>query len=428
MVKSGRNVQRIIGPAAALAALFVIMLFCLGTDSGGRQTDREPKEPIVLHLWYPWANEENALRKPFLESVDEFNRDNTQIQIEAEGIEEELYRTKLPTAVATNDTPDIYFCYGDEYLKNIASSGKILKLNRYLDEDMKERLKPGALENMKYEDGFYGMGFREAWGVFLINREMFQMYGLSAPENQEELVEVCRAFLDRGIVPLACSADERWGYSSYLQAICLGMAGEESCRRIISGNSDGGEENFAKGLECFIQLKKMGAFGDSRQKKTTQEIENEFYLSRIPMYYAPSEFISNIILENCPLYHKIEAAAFPVSNGYKTVLGGISEAFVINSAVRYPKETVFALSHLAAVFSEKLYEAGAGLPTWKTERVRPPQDEVWKKANEIYLSAEEKMGNWGICLGGKQAELVNEVVRDFIEEKISAEELMNKLK
>lgn len=425
MVKRGRKGQGIIWTAGIGLVLFLLVLSYIRTDDTGKSPGEKEEDTIVLRLWYPWANEESGLQNPFLEAVEELNRENSHIQIEAEGIEGELYRTKLPTAVATNDTPDIYFCYADAYLRNIAGAGKILKLNGYLEDGVEDKIKPGALEGMKYEEGIYGLGFRESYGVFLVNREMFRKYGFEIPGSWEELIQICRGFLDKGVTPLACSADEGWGYFSYLQAICLGMAGKETCQRIISGNGESETDDFMAGLDCFRQLKEMGAFGDGIQKRSAQEVENEFYLSRIPMYYAPNEFLSNVILENCPLHHKIEAVLFPVSDVSKTVLGGITESFVVNSAVKYPQEAVHVLNRLVMIFAGKLYETGAGLPVWYTEGAAPPADEVWQKANDIYLSAEEKMVSWDIYLDAKQSEIMKEEFRDFIEGKISSEELMN---
>ncbi|MFR2645502.1 MAG: extracellular solute-binding protein, partial [Blautia coccoides] len=90
---------------------------------------------INLRLWHPWENEGEAYKKSFLEAVEEYNETHDRIQIQAEGTEMELYREKLPSAIASNDTPDIYFCFGDSYLRGAVSSGKLLKMNEFLSDD-----------------------------------------------------------------------------------------------------------------------------------------------------------------------------------------------------------------------------------------------------------------------------------------------------
>ncbi|MFQ7548995.1 MAG: hypothetical protein ACLRMZ_00065 [Blautia marasmi] len=90
---------------AVITVFFLRFFPKLENDSG-----RDEQTMINLRLWHPWENEGEAYKKSFLEAVEEYNKTHDRIQILAEGTEMELYREKLPSAIASNDTPDIYFC------------------------------------------------------------------------------------------------------------------------------------------------------------------------------------------------------------------------------------------------------------------------------------------------------------------------------
>ena len=64
------------------------------------------------------------IQKDFLGAVDKYNKNHREMEIQPEGIETKLYREKLPSAIASNDTPDIYLCYTNAYLENAVNSGK----------------------------------------------------------------------------------------------------------------------------------------------------------------------------------------------------------------------------------------------------------------------------------------------------------------
>lgn len=75
-------------------------------DSGGIKKE---SNVVSLKLWYPWTDKYEQYEKIFLRSVEEYNQKYPEIQIQPEGTEMEFYREKLPSDIASNDTPDIYF-------------------------------------------------------------------------------------------------------------------------------------------------------------------------------------------------------------------------------------------------------------------------------------------------------------------------------
>jgi raffinose/stachyose/melibiose transport system substrate-binding protein len=375
----------------------------------------------MLDIWYPWTDKNELYEKAFLWAVQEYNQEHSDVQMNPKGMEMEVYREKLPSDIASNDTPDIYLCFTNEYLKNIADSGRVLNLNDYLAWDLDQNLQMSSLQNMTFDGMIYGLPFSESVGVFLVNTELFEQYGCEIPESWEQLLEVCRVFLENGITPLACSEDSDSGFRMYLEAICMNEAGAKTCEDIITGKQEVNEE-FLQGVQKFAELMDMGAFGTIPLQMDTVDVEELFYLSRIPMYYTKSSFVGNIIQRNNPLYGKIHVIPFPGKRDME-MLGGVSECFVINADVEEPQEAVSALEEILQNFSLALYKNGSGIPVWNTEEVLSDR-EPYTETVTMIQNADSLMPLWEFLISGEKMENFMKQSKDLVQNKITWEEFV----
>ncbi len=331
-----------------------------------------------------------------------------------------LFRSYLQT--------NIYFCFGDSYLKGAVSSGKLLKMNEYLSEDINSRIDEEAMEGMNYEGGIYGLGFSESVAVLFVNREMFDACGLQIPSDWGELEEVCREFIARDITPFACSVDTDTGFRLYLESICVSEAGSDVCKRVL--RQEGTKEDisaFLNGVDKFCLLRDMGAFGSPLFTRSTQDVENDFYLSRIPMYLAKSDFAGNVMQENSPLHGKLSAVPFPGVYTGRESLGGVSDAFVVNKAAEHPEVTVWALEEILENFAVKLYERGAGIPVWDTGDACKPEDDVCRQIENMAGSADKRMQYWEFYLDRRRAEVFMRGSEELGSGNISPEQFVREL-
>lgn len=398
-------------------------------------TSDSVKEPVILKLWHPWASDETAYQKYFAEVIREFNEAHNDVQIASEGIEMELYRERLPKAIASNDVPDLFFCYTDEYMARIIRSGKVLELNQYLQEDIRDRVEMTSLNGMSNNGRIYGLSYAESSGVFLVNREMFERFQVPIPEDREELLLACQEFLQLGIVPLACSGEMDHGFRLYLEALCLDRAGSAVCASVISGEASEGEEAlFLEGVKDFEKLAEMGAFGDRSRPGSSSKIEEDFLRSRIPMYYTKSDFAGKIMMENSPLYGKTSVIPFPSGQGNQLFLGGISDAFVINSKTKEPRKAAASLEELMKRFSDKLNEKQAGIGTWKNLDIEEQINKkiskfsIFNEIKKLSQNATVRMQYWELMVDGRQAEKLNKSSEQLFHGTLKPEEYIAQLR
>ena len=218
--------------------------------------------------------------------------------------------------------------------------------------------------------------------------------------------------MECGITPLVCSNEKSKGYTMYLEAINLYTSGIEECTNLLSQDSLENIMN-SEGSKRYNQLVKNGILGN--KKESRREAEQEFYLSKIPMYYAESDIIGSIIKNNCPLYGKVSIIPFPIDNGFQEeLLGGVTETFVISKNTKYPNEAVKAMEKITEKFSHNISKQGAGISTWVNEK-EEAKDDLYIQVKEIIKNA-EKMPYWEVYLEGKDAsEYLNMAAENFLQ-------------
>lgn len=385
---------------------------------------------IKLEIWYPWSDQNEHYKNAFLKSISEYNEKHLTIQLEPYGMDMELYREKLPADIASNDIPDIYYCFTGNYLKKIVQSGRILALDEYLiNDDIKNNTQ---IQGMKYDGNLYGLGFAETNSVFLVNERLFEKYGIEIPETTEELMEVCEEFLNHGITPLACSENMDIGFRMYLEALCLGITGIDECMEILEGTREA-DEKFLDGVKCFLRLVDMGAFAPDEEKKELYDAEEEFCMSRIPMYYTKNSFLGGILQKNHPLYGKIHAISFPGVDK-NVIMGGVTDCFVVNAATEYPMESIMALEEITLSFAAKLHESGSGISIWEDMNNIPEKIQKDYEGNMVYLEmqelreqAENRMPFWEIAVKRESMQEYLKISKDLYDGKMNAEDFTEKL-
>ena len=386
------------GITIAIGIFCVSLLLFIGSDCRWEnEENRTTSEKIVLEIWYPWSAEGDVLKEPFLNALKEFNEEQSEVQVEAEGFGRKIYMEKLPRVVASGNMPDIFYCFTDGYLSNVVQAGKALPLNNYLDHTVYQKITEDALAATTVDSCLYGLSFMENEGVFLVNMDMFETYGIEVPSDWKEFVSVCEEFLEKGITPLACGNESMKSYTLYLEAICLYSSGKEAC---IQNLRNGWETDI--GTQRFSELVRMGAFGD--REISTQQAEDNFFFSRVPMYYTESDIVGKIIQKNCPLYNKVKIIPFPCDEKYQyETLGGITDTFAVSGETKYPQEAVDALSEITEKLSANVYQGGIGIPTWNTAQQTTVAEPLFQELEKQSLLSKNKMPYWEIYLSGKSA-------------------------
>lgn len=151
-----------------------IFLFNLSGCSSNNKSNVENKEKVTLTMWHIWSQTSNdANGKILKDTIEEWNKDNPNVQIKVEAVENERYKAKIKTAFAVNELPDIFYSWGGGFSKPFIDSGGVLNLNEYIDESTKNKINKGMLNNVTYDNNVYGLPVTLSVGTFYCNKKLF---------------------------------------------------------------------------------------------------------------------------------------------------------------------------------------------------------------------------------------------------------------
>ena len=351
----------------------LVVLTAVSTLLFANGEEEETKDPVTLKLWTIWSSDTESNKAPFLKTLAEFKAQYPDITIELDQTEASAYNTKIKTAIAANEAPDVFYYNAGGLLKSFVESGKVLPLNDYIEPDVLDRILPGCLDNMTFNGRIYGLPYTLACSVLFCNTELFNKYDVKIPETWTELMTAIKTFKKAGITPMTVGGKDRWPTCIYIDLLFMRVAGyratHDAYYKMKNGSFTSGDMFCA--AKKFEELLQAGAFPKDAVALTRDESEVPFYAGEIPMYVNGNWTAGNCQSAGSAVKDKIVAVRFPVvENGKGDIndfMGGAAEEFCVGARTKYPKEAVLLCRFIAENHSKNAYLAGAGIPTWKID-------------------------------------------------------------
>jgi ABC-type glycerol-3-phosphate transport system substrate-binding protein len=155
--------------------------------------------------------------------LDRWNRENGTVNLVVEKEPNNDLRTKLTTDMAANNMPDIFNYWTKTSLKPFIDNNLLLNIDEYFAKSKvnKRDQWPAAAYrsfNLDGSDTAYGWPFEGSTNILIVNKELFNQYGLSYPATYDELLAVSKVFVNNGIIPIAVGSQHGdagfWLYSN----------------------------------------------------------------------------------------------------------------------------------------------------------------------------------------------------------------------
>lgn len=208
------NMRRASAFAAVAATSAILLAACSSTTEtpATDSTDGAPA-PVTLTWWHNSVagdNGENPLGDLWQSAADDYMAANPHVTIEIEAIQnEDLQRTRIPTALQSGDAPDLFQQWGGGELVAQAEAGYLMDLSAVLADDV-ARL-GGAVAPWQHQDTTYGLPFQFGVEGIWYRKSLFEQAGITEePATMDELNEAVQQLKDAGIVPIAVGAGDKW--------------------------------------------------------------------------------------------------------------------------------------------------------------------------------------------------------------------------
>ncbi|TCL71571.1 carbohydrate ABC transporter substrate-binding protein (CUT1 family) [Hydrogenispora ethanolica] len=392
-----------------LCALFTLIMFTLAAEAA-------PKT-VTLKLWHLWAADTEANKIPMQKVVAAFEKSHPNIKIEVDAVENQTYKTKIKTAIAANEAPDIFFSWGAGFAQPFVDSKKVLALDPYLKDGTKNRILGGTLANYTYNKKIYGLPLYMWAGVFYVNKELFAKNNIKIPTTYKEMMEAAKAFRAKGITPISVGEKDRWCGMFFQNIFALRTGGAKLCVDALSKKASFDQPAFVQSAQLLSDLVKAKAFNDGCLGLTHDEAQAVFLNGQVPMYYQGSWEAGTFEREGSPVQGKIVAMRFPAVEGGKGTqdefLGGAIDTFMVSANTKYPRQAATAVKYICENMSREAYLAGGNLPTWKVNVDKSKINPLLAQVAELTKSAKGYVLAWDTFLVGSEADAHLNLVQEI---------------
>lgn len=412
-----------ISALALTLALSSTLMACGSSSANGSSAGGDKK--ITLKFWHIWTSDTDSNKKNVEEVVKQWNAANPNVQIVAEGTENEAYKTKIKTAISANEAPDIFYTWGAGFSQPFIDAGKVLPLDDYLKDGTKDKLLKGSLDYLTYNNKVYGLPYTSDIGIFYVNKELFEKNGVKIPTTYDELVTAVKAFRAKGITPIAVGEKDKWPGMFYYDALALRLGGAKLSNDALAKKASFENPVFVNAAAKLKELIDVGAFDSAALGLTRDESEVPFLQGKIPMYYNGSWFAGSTEQNSSAVKGKVEALNFPAVTGGKgdenEILGGPIAGFMVNANTQHKAEAAKAAKYLSENIAKRLSTSGAGVSAWKLSDDESKFDPLIKQVNDIAKKATGNVVWWDSYLAGSDADTHKDLVAQIFGKQITPE-------
>ncbi|WP_069998997.1 extracellular solute-binding protein [Cellulosilyticum sp. I15G10I2] len=387
--------------------------------SSGNAAKETPsaEEKIKLSVWHLWTTDADANAKSFMKVFEQYKAEHPNVEIEIDASENEAYKTKIKTAMAANEGPDVFFSWGAGFAQPFVDAGQILPIEEYLTSEQKGNLLESQRSNLTYNDTLYGLPFVSWVGILYCNQEMFDQNGIKVPDTYEEYLEAIRAFNAKGIVPMSVGAKDGWPLMFYQNVLALRQAGADGSNAALEKKVPFNQPEFLNSAQLLSELVQAKTFDEASMAFTYDEAKMAFLSGEVPMFYIGSWFAGEVQDENISMVKdKVVAKNFPSIAGTKgnkdEFLGGAIDCFMVNNNTKHKKEAAEFAAYMAEHMAKESFILGAGLPAWKIDTQGETIDPLVQQMVDLANKATGFVLAWDTKLSGEAAEKHKTLVQE----------------
>lgn len=368
--------------------------------------------------------------------AEKFSEDNEYgVNVEIEYYENEQYKTKLTTLMASNAVPDIFFTWELSYLEPFVEGGKVVDITSYLEEDKewKESFADGTLELLSYDGKNYGIPTQKSLCVMFYNKQIFEENGVSVPTTYEEFLKVCETLKTKGVTPMAMCGTDAWIPAQFVQQIAGGMAGDQLFQDVCDGKEKWNNETHIKAAKEVKKMADKGYFQDGYIGMGPEESTDLFTNGKTAMYFMGAWDADKVAQSS--IGEQAGAFVLPAyDTQYENIsVGSADTSFAISKNCKNVDAAVAFLKYWTSKESEEmlLYEKGripAGNYPIDETKLSPLMSDVLKISNsqvgltpwwDRQFGAGEGVEFNNTCvsvLGGEDAKTAFDALQQFAED------------
>ena len=321
-----------------LSVLLVFAMVTSLTACGGKQTDNSEskndetvqttqtdenagdtaKEDVTIKVFSNQTDRKSG--QGFIEQTlfDNYMKENPNIKIEVEALDDEAYKTKFKAYASGSDMPDLVNAWGQpSFLNEVIDAGLLAELNT---DDYKDYgFISGSLDGFSKDGKLYGLPRNTDIMAFYYNKAIFEQNGWQVPETYNDLIALADKINGAGLIPVSMDGADKWPLSIYIHDLVAKIEGGDSktLLRDSVNNGDFSNPAFKKAAELLVEAVDAGLFQSGFETSDYGTSKNLFTNGQAAMFYMGSWEMSMATNEDVlpEVRDNIGVFAMPVVDG-----------------------------------------------------------------------------------------------------------------
>lgn len=364
------------------------------TSNAGEPTDKPKEEQTgenkgktsdekvtikMMHLWPDGSN--SAQNKVAAQIIEEYEKENPNVKIVTEVLENEQYKNKLKVLSASNSLPDVGFTWAAGFLEPYVKGNLFAPLDDLLAGDLNGQFVSGTTEGYAVDGKTYALPVELNIVPVYYNKAIFEKYNLQPPQTFEELKNIINTLNQNGVTPIALGGKDAWTGSFWYMYLADRLGGPDLLDKSIIANTFQ-DPSLIEAAKLAQDLVGMKAFVKGFNGLSNDEAKSEFMNEKAAMYAMGTWEVSNYTTNpDVPqeFKDKVGFFKFPVIDGGKgdvdDWVGGVGVGLFVAENSKVKEESKDFVKFFVKRWGEKSVTEAGIIPATKvdTASVKLPQ-------------------------------------------------------
>lgn len=278
----------------SLLASMVLASGCSNGGSNAEETVKPQSGPVKIVWWHSLAG---ANGKVLEQMTDNFNKSQTDVQVEAvfQGEYEDSF-TKLFATVNSNSGPVLFQSSFDK-VGPLIDSGTVTPMQQFIDKEKFDlsQFEKTIISAYTYKNALYSMPFNSSNAIMYYNKDMFKQAGLDPnkpPATYDELIQMAKQLTGGGKFGVSFS-NESWFVEQFMSV--------QGAELVDNGNGRMGQPtksllNSEGGISVFNMWKQLKDNGSTLDVGGVRaDTQKAFFAGQAGMVLASTAGVKNII-------------------------------------------------------------------------------------------------------------------------------------
>jgi multiple sugar transport system substrate-binding protein/raffinose/stachyose/melibiose transport system substrate-binding protein len=254
-----------------LAACAAVLMGTLGLAACGSGDDSGANADGKVEMTF-WHNSTTGDGKAFWEdTVAAFEKENPDVTITIQAIQNEDMDGKLQTALNSGDAPDIFMARGGGKLADVVEAGQAMDLTDALTQETRDALGEASLAAFSVDGSVYGVPTAVLPGGIYYSKDLFAQAGITeTPTTVDELSAAVDKLKAAGIQPIALGAKDAWPAAHWYYFFALRECSQDTMTQAAKDMSFD-DECWTKAGEDLQDFAATEPFNDGYLTTTAQQ-------------------------------------------------------------------------------------------------------------------------------------------------------------